>query len=493
MLSLSFVFFRKTSEKHTRCCAPLSASAAGGSSLRTLLPKGTKMPTFKKKAKPLSPARTLTLGFIIIITVGALLLFLPVSSKSGTFTDIVTCIFTAASASCVVGMTVVDTFTHWSIFGQAVIMLLIQIGGLGFITLVTFFNVAIGKKIGFVKAVVASGDLTMTGLSATKSIFIRVVILSFAIEAVGACLLMVKLVPAYGGYGIFMSFFTAISAFCNSGLDLFGISNPSSSMSQFADDPYMLTVTMILVVVGGLGFVVWEELLAYRREKTLSLHSKVVLITTGVLFLGGALVYFILQFTMPETFGEYTLSQRITTSFFASVSARSAGFTASPVATADSFSKMFTIILMFIGSAPGSTGGGFKVTTFAIIAATAWSVIKGREDTRILNHTVSKQVVYKTLTVLCLSLLFVISGTFVISLINPVYDSLDVLFEVIAAFSTTGISTGLAENSEIATKLIMPLIMFAGRIGPVSLMLSLTGRNARDKSEILPQGEIMVG
>lgn len=451
------------------------------------------MPTFKKKTKQYSPARTLALGFIIIIAIGALLLFLPVSSKSGTFTDIVTCIFTAASASCVIGMTLVDTFTHWSIFGQVVIMLLIQIGGLGFITLVTFFNVAVGRKIGFTKAVFASGDLTMSGLSATKMIFVRVVTLSLVIETIGACLLMVRLVPAYGGYGVFMAFFTAVSAFCNSGLDLFGISSQNTSMSEYVNDPYMLTVVMALVVVGGLGFVVWEELLAYRKERTLSLHSRVVLITTGILFLGGALVYFILQFTMPDNFGDYTIAERISTSFFASVSARSAGFTASPVSTADSFSKMFTITLMFIGSAPGSTGGGFKVTTFAIIAATAWSVIKGRDDTRILNHTVSKQVVYKTLTVLCLSLVFIISGTFVISLMNPGYDSLDVLFEVVAAFSTTGISTGLAENSGTATRLIMPLIMFAGRVGPVSLMLSLTGRNTRNKNEILPQGEIMVG
>ncbi len=451
------------------------------------------MPTFKKKAKSLSPARTLALGFLIIIVTGALLLFLPVSSKSGTFTDIVTCIFTSASASCVIGMTVVDTFSHWSIFGQTVIMLLIQIGGIGFITLVTFFNVAIGKKLGFTKAAVVTGDLTMTGLSATKTIFIRVVILSITIEAVGACLLMVRLVPAYGGYGVFMSVFTAISAFCNSGLDLFGISTPEASMSEYVNDPYMLTVVMLLVVVGGLGFVVWEELLAYRKERTLSLHSRVVLIASGGLLLGGAIVYFILEFTMPELFGEYTISQRISTSFFASVSARSSGFVSAPIPTADSFSKMFTIILMFIGSAPGSTGGGFKVTTFAIITATAWSVIKGRENTQLLKHTVSKQVVYKTITVLCLSLLFVISGTFIISLMNPDYDSLDVLFEVVAAFSTTGISTGLAENSGTATRIIMPLIMFAGRIGPVSLMLSLTGRAARNKSEILPQGEIMVG
>ncbi len=451
------------------------------------------MPVFKKKTKQLSPARTLALGFLSIIAVGAFLLFLPVSSRNGSFTDIVTCIFTSASATCVTGISVTETFTHWSVFGQTVIMLLIQTGGLGFITLVTFFNIAIGKKLGFLKATAASGDLTMTGLSATKTIFVRVVTLSFVIEATGACLLMLKLVPSYGGYGVFISFFTAISAFCNAGFDLFGIEEPGAGMAIFADDPYILTVVMLIIIIGGLGFIVWEELLAYRKSKKLSLHSQVVLITTAALIIGGAVIYFIIELTEPDVFGEYNVTQRIFTSFFASISARTAGFSAAPLPTVNSFSKMFTIILMFIGAAPGSTGGGFKVTTFAIITATAWSVIKGIEDTRILNHTVSKHVVYKTLTVLCLSLVFVISGTFVISLINPGYDSLDILFEVVSAFSTTGFSTGLSENSGATTKLILSFIMYVGRIGPVSLMLSFAGRMGGEKSEILPQGEIMVG
>ncbi len=451
------------------------------------------MPTFKKKTKQLSPARTLALGFVIIIAVGALLLFLPVSSRSGTFTDIVTCIFTASSATCVTGISVVETYTHWSVFGQAVIMLLIQTGGLGFITLVTFFNIAIGKKLGFLKATAASGDLTMTGLSATKTIFVRVVTLSFVIETIGACLLMVRLVPAYGGYGVFMSFFTAVSAFCNAGFDLFGIETPGAGMAIYADDPYILTVVMLIIIIGGLGFVVWEELLAYRKTKTLSLHSRVVLITTAALIIGGAVIYFIIELTEPDVFGEYGVTQRIFTSFFASVSARTAGFSAAPLPTVNSFSKMFTIILMFIGAAPGSTGGGFKVTTFAIIAATAWSVIKGRNDTQILKHIVPKQAVYKTLTVLCLSLAFAISGTFIVSLMNPDNDSLDILFEVVSSFSTTGFSAGISENSGIATKLILSFIMYVGRIGPVSLMLSFAGRTGGEKSEILPQGEIMVG
>ena len=451
------------------------------------------MPVFEKKVKALSPARTLALGFIIIIAVGALLLFLPVSSKTGSFTAIEDCIFTAASATCVTGISVVDTFNHWSIFGQVVIMLLIQIGGLGFITLVTFFNVAIGKKLGFMKAITASEDLTMTGLTSTGKIFTRVVIMSLIIETIGACLLMIRFIPSYGGYGVFMSFFTAISAFCNAGFDLFGIEQAGVGMSIFTNDPYILTVVMLIIIIGGLGFVVWEELLAYRKEKTLSLHSRVVLITTAILIVSGAVIYFIIELTEPEIFGNYTLSQRFFTSLFASVSARTAGLSAAPLPTVNSFSKMFTIILMFIGAAPGSTGGGFKVTTFAIIAATAWSVIKGKDDTHIMKHIVPKQAVYKTLTVLCLSLLFSIIGTFIVSIINSNTDSLDILFEVVSSFSTTGFSAGVSENTGAITKLILSFIMYVGRIGPVSLMLTFAGRATRNKNEILPRGDIMVG
>ena len=451
------------------------------------------MPILEKKTKQSSPARTLALGFIVIIAAGALLLFLPISSKSRTFTNLVDCLFTAASYTCVTGISVVDTYSHWSVFGQVVIMLLMQVGGLGFITLVTFFNIAVGKKLGFMKASAASGGLTMTGLSSTGKLFTRVVILSLVIETIGALLLMIKFVPAYGGYGIFMAFFTAISSFCNAGIDLFGITEPGIGMAAYENDPFVLTVIMLLILIGGLGFVVWEELIAYRKERTLSLHSRVVLIASAFLIVSGTVVYFIIGLTEPETFSGYSVPKLAFSSLFASVSTRSAGFVAAPLPMINSFAKMFTIILMFIGAAPGSTGGGFKVTTVAIIAATAWSVLKGREDTQLLKHTVSKQVVYKTLTILCLSLGFIITGSFIISLINPDYDSLDVLFEVVAVFSTAGYTTGLSESAGPVTKLILSFIMYAGRIGPVSFMLSFAGRTARNKNEILPRGDIMVG
>lgn len=451
------------------------------------------MPILKKQQKPLAPAKTIVLGFFVIIIIGALLLCLPFSSKSGTFTNPVDCIFTSASATCVTGISVVDTYTHWSIFGQVVIMLLIQVGGLGFITLVTFFNLAIGKKLGFLQALNAGADLTMTGLSFPKRIFSRVVVFSFLIETTGALLLMVRLIPEYGGYGVFMSFFTAVSAFCNAGFDLFGIKNPGGGLSCYVDDPYVLIVLASLIIIGGLGFVVWEDLIAYRKNKALSLHTKVVLVSTAVLLIFSTAVYLIIELSQQEVFGEYTLPQYITTSFFGAAAARTAGFTAAPLPTVNSFSKMFTMLIMFIGAAPGSTGGGIKVTTIAIIISTAWSVIKGRDDTRLFRCIVSKQVVYKTLTVLCLSLLFIITGFFCIHLLNSDIDSIDSIFEVISAFSTTGFTSGLSENTGYISKIILSFIMYAGRIGPVSLMLSFAGRADKNKKEILPQGEIMVG
>ncbi len=451
------------------------------------------MPILKKQTRPIHPARTLVLGFLIIITAGALLLCLPFSSRSGEFTNVVDCIFTAASATCVTGISVVDTFTHWNVFGQTVILMLIQVGGLGFITLVTFFNIALGKKLGFIQAITSISDLTMTGLAATKKIFLRVVLLSFAIETIGACLMMPKLIPAYGGYGIYMSFFTAISAFCNAGFDLFGIEKAGVGMSVFVDDPYMLIVTACIIIIGGLGFVVWEDIIAFRHTKSLSLHSKVVLLMNGALIIGGTAVYLVVEAIETETFGDYTIVQRITTSFFGAVSARTAGFSAAPLPVVSSFSKLFTMILMLIGAAPGSTGGGIKVTTVAIIFATALSVIKGKNETQMLKHTVSSQVIYKTLATLCISLMFLITGFFLVHLLNTDVDSVDSLFEVVSAFSTTGFSSGLSEQTGAATKLILSFIMFVGRIGPVSLMLSFTGRTTRNKNEILPHGEIMVG
>ncbi len=446
-----------------------------------------------KKEKEISPARTLAVGFLAIILIGAFLLCLPFSSKSGRFTDLADCIFTAASATCVTGISVTETYTHWSVFGQTVILLLIQVGGLGFVTLVTFFNLAVGRKIGLTKAMNVSGDLTLTGLSATKRIFTRVVLLSFSAELIGALLLMLRFVPRYGGYGVFISFFTAVSAFCNAGFDLFGMEGEGTGLSLFVGDPYVLLVLSALIIVGGLGFVVWEEILAWRKEKRFSLHSKIVFAMTGALLAVGTAGYFAVELAESEIFGDYSFGQKLLTSFFGSVSARTAGFCAAPLPSVNSFAELFTIVLMFAGAAPGSTGGGVKITTVAIVISTAWSVLRGREDTQILKHVVAKRVVYKTITVLFLSMVFISAGYIIIFLMNLDANPLDVLFEVVSAFSTTGFSTGFSAASGSVTKLLLSFIMYVGRIGPVSLMLSFTGRQSANRSEILPKGQIMVG
>lgn len=451
------------------------------------------MPILKKKSKELAPGKTLVIGFFLIIIVGAFLLCLPFSAKNGNFTDFVDCLFTAASATCVTGISVVETYIHWSVFGQCVIMTLIQIGGLGFISLITFFNLAIGRKLGLVKASSVSSDVTMTGLAATKTIFMRIVLLSFAIETVGALVLMIRFVPLYGGYGAFMAFFTAVSAFCNAGFDLMGIEGAGTGLSVFAGDPLVLITLIFLIVIGGLGFVVWEDIIAYHRRKKLTLHTKIVLIVTASLIVTGTLIYLVVELAEPEIFGDYSAGKMILTSFFASVSARTAGFCAAPLPTANAFSKLFTSILMFIGAAPGSTAGGIKVTTIAIVVTTAWSVINGRDEAQIMKHTVSKQTVYKTLTTLFLALMFVFVGFFALHLLNPEWDAVDSLFEAMSAFSTTGFSTGLSEASGTASKLLLSFIMFAGRVGPASLMLMLTPKNGGGKTTILPKGEIMAG
>lgn len=451
------------------------------------------MPVLHKKAKPMKPARTLAIGFFIIIMTGAILLFMPFSSKSGEWTNFIDCVFTAASATCVTGITIYDTFLHWSIFGQVVIILLIQVGGLGFVTLVTFFNIALGKKIGLIKASALTGDVTVSGIESTRRLFKRIFTYSMAIEIVGACVLMFTFVPLYGGYGVFMSFFLAISAFCNAGFDVLGMEGAGIGLANYTANVPVLLTLMFLIFLGGIGFVVWENFANYHKTHKLYFHTRVVLLMTGVLTLVGFVGYFVIEKINPQIFGNLSLGENILTSFFASFSARTAGFSAVPLPTANAFAKVFTMALMFIGAGPASTGGGIKVTTFAIMLATTLSVVKNKEDTELLKHRVPKNVVYKTLTVLTLSVVFIGFSFVLIYLLNPELDALDVLFEIMSSFSTTGFSAGISQVVDGFSKIVLALTMFIGRIGPVSVLLSLTMNKPDDKNTVLPVSNIMVG
>lgn len=422
------------------------------------------------------------------------MLCMPFSSADGQFSSFIDCLFTATSATCVTGITVFDTYHHFSYFGQGVILMLIQVGGLGFLTFVTFFNLMLGKKLGWSTAKNVAGDFTDNVLGNTKKLFYEIILYTFAIELLGAILLMTVFIPQFGGVGIFISIFMAISAFCNAGFDLLTITDGAVGVSNYTGNPLVMITLMVLITVGGLGFIVWENIRHYNTTKRLLLHTKVVLITTAVLIFGGALFFFLAEFNNPGTIGNMSVGEKINASLFISVSSRTAGFPCFDLHNLSPLSKIVTTTLMFIGAAPASTGGGIKVTTVAIIIATVISVLKGDEETHILKYSLKRDAVFKTLTVTVLSLSVIIISFSVISLCGNDYSVQDTIFEVVSAFSTTGYTLGISADMNVMAKLIMILTMLTGRVGPVTLMLSLVVRGGKSsKNKIVPEGDILVG
>ncbi len=449
------------------------------------------MPIIKKKVKQPNPARMLTLSLLAVIAVGTVLLCLPCSSKDGTWTNFIDCFFTAVSVTTTTGITVVDTFSHWTVFGQLVLMVMTEIGGLGLVIILTFFNFAAGRKMGLMKASAIAGEVSVSGVVGIKRLFIRIGTYTLIMEGAGAIILCFTLVPKYGGYGVFMSIFTAISAFCNGGLDLFGI---SGGLSEYSNAPQVHAVIAALVFLGGIGFVVWDDIRNYYRTKRLSMHTKLVLIYSAALFFIGFLAYFLVTMLHGEQFSDMSIPEKAFCSAFTSIVSRSSGFNIHNISLANDFAKTTTTLLMFIGSAPASTGGGIRVTTLAIMLATVEAVLKNYDDARLYGHSVSKRLVYKALSVLILSVIFVVVFFTGVYLLNPQIPESDILFEIVSAFTTTGFSAGVSAEVGAVSKLLLCIAMMAGRVGPVSLLLSFkTDKGDNDKGKILPGCEILIG
>ena len=455
------------------------------------------MPVFKK-AKRMSPARTLVLGFLIIIAVGTLLLCLPAASKSGKFTSIFDCLFTATSAACVTGLVVVDTWAYWSVFGQIVIALLIQVGGLGFVTIITFFNVAMGKKLGFRTLKSASEDLTESSFQNGRKIFIRIIKYSLIFEATGALIMSFALYPKYGGYGIWMAAFMSITAFCNAGFDLAGMEGEFSSLIPFQDNPAVLITIAFLIILGGLGFIVWENFLTFRETKKLSLHTRTVLVMTGALILAGTLFFLFSEWNNPKTLGKMGFGEKLLNAFFSSVTTRTAGFDSISMGDMSEFSQLGTTLLMFVGAAPGSTGGGVKVTTLMVVIMTVVSYIKNKNDVEVFHHKLSKPVIYRTVVTMALS--FAAVGICFSALYFSMPSdagagsgAVQCLFDAVSAFSTTGLSAGATAQAGFLGKCVLIVTMFLGRVGPVSVIMSLVMNTQNRKNIVVPEGDILIG
>ena len=359
------------------------------------------MPYVKQKQKPVNSTAVISLSFLAVIILGTVLLMLPFSSASGQFTDPLTAFFTSVSATCVTGLVLVDTGSYWSTFGQLVILSMIQIGGLGLVTLVSFFYFILGRKMGLHSIQTASESVNSNGFADVKQIVKKIITISFACELAGALLLMISYVPKFGAKGVYLSFYLSVTAFCNAGFDVMGMTaEPFSSLTTLSSDPVTLLVIPLLIISGGLGFVVWNEIIQYKNTRKFSFQAKLVLGSTVFLIISGTLLTMITEWNNPSTLEGQSFFYKLGNSFFSSVTLRTAGFNTIDTASITPLSKILSIFYMFIGVAPGSTGGGIKITTFVIVVMTVISVMTNKSDTVILERRIEKSLVYKAISIL---------------------------------------------------------------------------------------------
>lgn len=424
-------------------------------------------------APKISPAKILVGGFALLILVGAVLLSLPAAAQEGrlSFLD---ALFTATSAVCVTGLVVVDTGAYFSRFGQIVIMGLIQIGGIGIMTAATIVFVLLGRKITLRERLVIQEALNQVTLQGLVRLVVTVVLLTFAVEAIGALMLSIRFIPIYGlSDGIYYSIFHAISAFCNAGFDLFG-----TSLEGFAGDPLVLGVIASLLIIGGLGFTVTFELLQRRRFTRMTLHTKMVLIISAALLLSGTFVIFGLEFSNPETLGDMSFTGKFLNAFFASATTRTAGFNTMPTGYLTQTTLFFMLALMFIGASPTSTGGGIKTTTFGAVMAMVISTVKGDEGAVLINRRIPYTVSAKALAVSIIAFALFFLITMALLLVEQAPFS-GIVFEAMSAFGTVGLSTGITPELSVPGRIIIIFAMFAGRVGPLTLVFAFARRRRK--------------
>lgn len=451
---------------------------------------------FKSRLKKgISPTRLIVISFFMVIIVGSLLLMLPISTKDGSI-GVVDAFFTATSATCVTGLVVYDTFTKFTRFGQIVILMLIQVGGLGLITLASFLNIAVGKRLGFKGMRIACESVASMDISRVGQFLTFVVKVALIAESIGAVLLAFVFVPKFGPEGMFMSVFVAISAFCNAGFDVFGFMGQFSSLTSFASTPFVLFVVGTLITCGGLGFIVWYDLLASIKTKRLQMHTKLVLTVTALLIVLGTVCFALLEWNRPESLGGMNVFDKISNSLFQSVTCRTAGFNSVNLSTLGNMTKLMMVMLMFIGAAPGGTGGGIKITTLSVIIVAVMSVIAGKNDATIRGRRIDQKTVYKSLAIFMLSAVAVMTSAMIIFFNSgPEINEINSVFEATSAFATVGLSVGATAMMNTTAKIVTMITMFLGRVGPISLAITLSAKSedAAQKRAVLPETKIIVG
>lgn len=445
----------------------------------------------KKIIRRLTQTQMIVIGFCLVILSGTILLMLPISTREGVVTSPIDALFTTVSASCVTGLIIADTYQYWSIFGQIVIISLIQIGGLGFMTIGVFFAVVLRKKIGLWVRGTLQESVNIMQTGGIVRLAKKIIIGTAVFEGTGALILSIHFSRTMDwGQAVYYGIFHSVSAFCNAGFDLMGKDGEYISLTGYSGDWTVNLVIMLLIIIGGIGFFIWNDLsenkLHFRRWK---LHTKITILMTLALVFGGAAVLFVLEYN--NTLAGRPLDEQILCSLFGSVTARTAGFNTVDTAALTDSSKLFTALLMFIGGSPGSTAGGIKTTTFVVLAASVYSGLFDKRECSMFGRRLSRDVVRKASTVLCTNLMLCVTAVLIIVTATSL-DVTDVIFEVASAMGTVGMSAGITRDLDAVSKISLIFLMFCGRVGSMTFALSLKGHKVEPPVR-LPEEEVMIG
>lgn len=434
----------------------------------------------------LNPPLVLSLGFAILITFGGVLLSLPFFTKSGEATDLIDSMFVAASASCVTGLTPVNTFEHWNTYGHVLLIILIQIGGLGVMSLASIIPLILGKKIGMKSRQILKEQLNVESLEGMIVLFKYVLVFTFGIEILGAILLSFRFIPLYGaGTGIWYSIFHSISAFCNAGFDILG-----DSIYPFRDDILVNLTLSSLVIVGGLGFVVTSELFRRRSFEKISTHSKLVLLISGALLVLGTVMFLFLE-NGDGVLQYESIKGSILESFFQSVVARTAGFYSVDLSKIKDSTALMLMGLMFVGGSPGSTAGGIKTTTLGVLFLSTHAVVRGEREPVVFGRHIGMDVVRKALAIFLVSITIVLSVSFILTITESA-RLVDILYETVSALATVGASKGITADLSDVGKILITFCMYLGRLGPMTMAFAF---GMKDKKSLIryPESFISIG
>ncbi len=451
----------------------------------------------KKKSFSLSTTQVILLSFLAVILLGSALLSLPVSSADGNSIPYIDALFTATTATCVTGLVTVPTFSSWSIFGQVVILLLIQVGGLGIVTVMTGLMLLLNRKMGIGDKLLIQDAFNLNTMSGLASFVKKVLIGTFIIEAIGALLYMTVFIPDFGARGIWISVFTSVSAFCNAGIDIIG----DSSLSGYATDPTVNAVTCLLVILGGIGYIVWWDVLRVIKSralgnrrifKHLTLHTKLAIVATLVFIFAGAVLIFIFEHNNPQTIGQMSLLDKIQVSVFQSVTTRTAGFATVPQEDLTNASSILSLCLMFVGGSPVGTAGGVKTVTVVVLLCSALSTVTNKNETSVFNRTLSADSVRKAVAVVSVFAVIMLSSVILLAASTHA-SALDIIYEAVSATATVGLSRNLTASLNIFGKAVIIATMYLGRVGPISLAIALGGKTKNRNSISDPTEDISIG